>query len=171
MSFIAAKVAGDELPASHLDGRIDEVTPLFARKTADESVSNATTGSTLQNDDELFVAVAASTVYRFECLLHVSTSTTADFKTQFTVPSGATVRFGAPVITVAASAVFPFSLDNTIAATIEGSGVATFSVQYTGLIVVSSTAGTMQLQWAQSTADASSTTVKTNSFLWLQKMA
>lgn len=170
MGFTAYKTSGDEVPASYIQNLINDVRPIFARKTVDETVTNATTGTTLQNDDELFVSVAASTVYRFECNLGISTPTTTDFKCLFTFPAGLTMKYTLVCTTAGAAALFPFNLDQTTTVTIEGNAAVQGAV-FTGIIIVGATAGTLQLQWAQGTATASNTTVQAGSYLTLQKMA
>ena len=170
MGFTAYKTSGDEVPASYIQNLVSELRPIFARKTADETVTNATTGATLQNDDELFVSVAASTVYRFECNLGITTPTTTDFKCLFTFPSGLTMKYTLICTTAGAGALYPFNLDQTTTVTIEGNASAQGAV-FQGIIIVGSTAGTLQLQWAQGTATASNTTVSAGSYLMLTKVA
>ena len=133
----------------------------FIRKTANEIVNNSTT---LQNDDTLLAALAASEVVAFECALHVTSGTAPDIKFAFTVPSGATLRWGiiGPDITVnqtsngeSGSALTLFTAGVTLAG----------QIILLGTVVNSTTAGNLQLQWAQNTADASDTTVLANSWL------
>lgn len=133
------------------------------RKTADESVSSSTT---LQNDDVLKIALAASDAVEFSAVMFVSsTSSTPDFKMTFTVPSGASVRWhaeyfdganyqGSSVITGSGTTI-PFQ----VAANVVG------MVKLTGIVVNGSNAGDLQLQWAQNTSNGTSVTVQQRSFL------
>jgi hypothetical protein len=161
-TFTAAKTSGDELTASHLATRYAELTSLFVRKSADETVNNT---ATLQADDQLVLPVAASVTYRFMLRLIVNTNATADFKMQFTFPSGTTMSYDA----------FTGSNPDTAASSLQGpstqatisafSGVAADqTLHIVGMIITSTTAGSMGLTWAQNTANVSDTIVKTNSY-------
>src|SRR5262245_12791739 len=61
---------------------------LIARKTSDETVNNSTT---LQNDDNLLLAVTANEIWQFKLCILYNSSTAADFKMAFTFPSGSIV--------------------------------------------------------------------------------
>lgn len=61
------------------------------RKTSDETVNNSTT---LQNDDALLLAMAANETWFFTVYITNNTSTTANIKFAFTVPTGATLNWG-----------------------------------------------------------------------------
>jgi len=133
------------------------------RKTADESVSSSTT---LQNDDVLKIALAASDAVEFSAVMFVSsTSSTPDFKMAFTVPSGASVRWmaeyfdganyqGSSVITGSGTTVNFAVAANTLG-----------MVKLSGIVVNGSNAGDLQLQWAQNTSNGTSVTVQQRSFL------
>lgn len=156
-------LAGDEPTASQLN----DAYPLFVRKTADETLSST---ATVQNDDELLMAVPASTTYHFKLWLIINSGTTPDFKFGWSVPAGTTmswsVQEGAPA-TLAAALQGPF----TAASVPPINGVAADQIVIAeGLVIVSTTPGTMRLQWAQNTSTASNTSVKTNSWLRLWKM-
>jgi len=145
-----------------------------ARKTSDETVNNS---STLQNDDVLVVSVEANAVYRVECQIICSSSTTADIKTTFTVPAGATLRWGtyAPHRSVSSTTASTISANVFSAAGVAdvgGYGTST-NVLYVlrGILRMSSTAGSLQFQWAQSTADATNTTVRAGSVLHARRLA
>lgn len=165
MTFLAL----EELTAANLNAAFTAVTPLFVRKTSDETVNNS---AALQNDDTLVLAMAANTTYLLDLRLIVNTNATADFKYTFTVPAGATgnthLFTGSNPDTAATSLQGPSSITATAAA----SGVAADQVILVqGIVIVSSTAGNLQFQWAQNTANASDTKVKTNSYMVLTKVA
>lgn len=149
-------------------GGVKWITPTTAltetqvRKTADEVVTISTV---LQDDDHLTVAVAANTSYRFEALLRVTSNSSADIKAAFVVPTGATLTWS--------------GMANSNANSADGSGVAnsiaiTVStpviVQISGIVVTGSTAGNLQLQWAQNLA-SSTTTVHAGSVICLTTVA
>lgn len=149
---------------------------IWARKTANESTTLGST--TLQNDDELSVAVIANAVYFFECLLFADGSTTGDIKYAFTVPSGATLYASAQNAASTAAG----NGASSIIFGIEGSGTTgsggligigtKMPTVIRGTLVVGGTAGTLQLQWAPNGADGSNaTTVYAGSLLCLERIA
>lgn len=159
MAFTTVPGAGARPDASTFYALINELRPLFVRKTADETVNNSTT---LQNDDQLALAVEANVTYWLSMRLLMSSGATPDFKMLFTFPSGLTMKLHnvepTPTISV------PY--DQTTVAAVSGTG-ADATIQVEGLVVVSSTAGTLQLQWAQNTLNASNTIVRADSTMRL----
>lgn len=138
---------------------------LVARKTADETVNNS---ATLQNDDTLALSAVAIADYLFECSLRYSTNGTANLKWSFTVPAGAAIVYSALHIPAGGSALTMTELINT------GVGTADDSINYVrmlGIFQTVGTAGTLQLQWAQNTANASDTKVLSASFMTLQRIS
>jgi len=157
--------AGDILHA-------DDLNPLFAYKTADESVNSGTTGTTLQDDDHLFLSVAANTRYLVECFFAWTSPVAADFKFTFTTPVGVAGMWTAlnPTLASAVSAPYTGSLSWGSTGTFEGFNLDMFA-RVNGILVVGGTAGTLRLQWAQNTANASNTTVRQYSWLRLIKVS
>lgn len=136
---------------------------LFARKTADESVTSSTT---VQDDDHLFVQLEANSVYQFEMVL-LPQGATGDFKFQFSSPSGATV-FGSYLgYDAALTALAANYWDGTAVGV--GAGVTTPTTAR-GTIITGANAGRLKLQWAQNTSSGSATTLLTNSHLSLRKV-
>ena len=136
---------------------------ILLRKTADEGVTNSTT---LQNDNHLSQAVAANEVWEFEAfLLATSSSATPDIKVGFTWPSGATCTWQATSIdgTTLSNYVPVTASGSSIAPTITAS--ANTLIRIRGLLVVGSTAGTLQLQFSQNQSNNNATTLKLGSFL------
>lgn len=146
--------------------------PVLVVKTADESVTSSTT---LQNDDQLKYPLLANLTYVFNLLAFYEGSTTGDIKFAFTVPTGATLewaslRAGGSL----ASASFGTTTEDVL-----GSGTVAFGgangagtrlpFQARGIVVMGSTAGDLQFQWAQTTSDAVATTVFARSFLQVQR--
>lgn len=169
MAFTTAKVAGDELPASHLATRFTEVTPLYSFKTANNTAVNNST--VLVNDSDLFWAVAASTTYEFVLTVIYSSNATANFKWALTFPS-ATVSFGNVAPAIGGGALITAQSGYTSGTAI-GIGGAAFdqSLHIRGTIAVSSTAGTLQFQFAQNTANVSDSFTRLGSFGTLRKVA
>lgn len=142
---------------------------LYVRKTSDETVNNS---STLQDDDELLLAMVASATYQLYLRLIINSGTTPDFKAKFTVPASATGNLhcwtGSTPDTAASVLQGPFDLTTAAAF----SGVAGDQVVIIeGLIFTSATPGNLVLQWAQNVATGSDTKVKTNSFMTLDRWA
>jgi len=165
--------AGAKLRATVLEALITELRPIYARKSVDETVNGS---ASLQNDDHLVVTLAASATYEFEALIFYSSGTTPDIKFAFTFPAGATcswapvglkfdgVNFEAEVRTSTWQAASGTS--NAVAGT-----AATYdTARLRGIIRLGSTAGALQLQWAQNTSNGSNTTVKADSFLVARRL-
>lgn len=161
--------------AAEVDQLFDAITQAYgvrASKTGDETV---TTSTTLQNDDELTVAVSASTVYEVALRLYVHGNATADIKVALTFPSGTVQGWGGLSI-VAGSAGVSTSADveahafTTLVASPTSS--LTFGVPDTNgtLIIcwatvsIGATAGSITLQWAQNSS-SSTTTINAGSRL------
>ncbi|MBI2639308.1 MAG: LamG domain-containing protein [Candidatus Sungbacteria bacterium] len=141
------------------------VVSLQTRKSSDESVTSSTT---LQNDDELKLTLAANQTYTVDAVVFASSaSSNPDLKIAFTVPSGATMTLGY----IAAS---PNNL-TTQGELLNSSGTASqviplranapVVIHVKGTVVVGSTAGDVTLQWAQFTSNSTATTVKAGSYI------
>lgn len=143
------------------------------RKPANESVNSAGTGTTLQNDDDLFAALAANETVHFDAFLRHHGPVAADIKFAFTVPSGATLGW-APASGLRLSVGDAIVLQNETSSsgTAVSFGVATAArmIHLTGFVVNGSTPGNLQLQWAQAVADASNTTVAQESLLYIRRV-
>lgn len=143
-------------------------------KPADQTINDSTT---FQNDNALFASLPVSTTWEVEMLLSYDGSTTGDFKAGWaSPPSGATavlswagggtgassspVNMGGIIATISASSSFG------------GVGVGTaVPVWVRGTLTMSSTAGTLQLQWAQNTLDATILTLHAGSMLKLRQVS
>ena len=150
----------------------------YARKPASESVASTTT---VQSDDHLTFSLAASAVYELRAYLTVSGSTGGDFKTQwlFTGPASGgnhTTRYGIGpnTATTSASATsmqygrtawtspIAYGVDGTLSSHVEEGGL---------LDTTTGGSGTITLQWAQNTSNATSTVVGTGSYAILERLA
>lgn len=162
-------LAGQTGTAAAFNSAITAVTPLTAYKTADETV---TSSATLQDDNELFVTVAANMTYIVTGYLYVSsTSATPDFKAAYTGPASATFTNSLWGQTTTASSTIG-SIDVGVSTAIGSAhGRGTFNGPVTltifGLLTVAGTAGTFRLQWAQNTSDPAGVTLKAGSWLKL----
>ena len=143
--------------------------PVF--KTADQTVNNSVTRV---SDTHLTAAVEASAVYLVETYLIYNSSTVADINIAWAVPSGATIKWVSDGLSSAAANAVS-SLDRT--ALTAGSnrvmgGVAADAVAMpVGVLTVSATAGSLTLQWAQNTQEATDTKMLTGSWIRLTRIA
>lgn len=136
----------------------------IVRKTADQTVNNS---DVIQNDDHLLLAIGANEIWYVEFRLKGISAITPDFKFTVVAPAGASgwvwvgTHYGASPVIVSALG---------IGRTADGKG--NDQCYMIGAIVVNSgTAGDIQLQWAQDTADASDTIIYANSLLIAHKLA
>jgi len=164
--------AGQEPTAAQLQQLSDAITgdETIKVKAADQTVSNATSGATLVNDDTLYAAVAASTTYAVKAIIFYAAGTTPDMKITFTWPSGATMPWGLTGYTTAlAYQAVAFSAPASgTTFSVGGNGTSNdLLLIIEGTLTVSTTAGTLQFQFAQNTADATTTTVRAGSRLHL----
>lgn len=150
----------------------------YVRKAVTEAVSSANTGQALQNDDELFAAVEASSVYRFAGVLIVDGETaTGRFKGAGTFPAGATVNVASwGLSTSASSTTASVKVDVSQGSSWSGAGSGVAGVgtpipwRFEGNLVTGATAGTLQIQWAQLGAHATDTRVFAGSDLLVLKV-
>ena len=160
---ISQKAAGDEPSADDWNLFI----PTWSLKTSDETVNNS---ATLQNDDALFGAVAASATYLLRCHIVQNSGATPGFKLSVSLPSGATWYPG-KFICGSAVANQQFGVMSTAAISGITGAAANSVVDFEAAIVISTTAGSAQLQWAQNTANGSDTIVRAGSWLHLERVA
>jgi len=155
-------LAGDEPTA----GQVEELRGLRVYKLGIETVNGS---AALQNDDELFLTVEANAKYRFMARILFTSNTTADFKFGFTYPSGATATYTLLGIASGGASLSAFHQVESSGGALEGgTGIACLMF---GTWAISSTAGVLQLQWAQNTSNASNTQVLAGSFLELVKFS
>lgn len=166
-----AFIAGKALTA----GQLNDTYPLFAYKTADETVTNSTT---LQADNHLFLPIAANTTYVLEASIGTLSPTAADGKLLWTYPSGCLLDWGQHNVTTTATSNHDQGDWNyrrnagTQSTTLFWGGVGSnVWVSIDGLLRVGNSSGTLQLWWAQLTANASATFVSQGSWLLLTKVS
>jgi len=135
------------------------------RKTADQSVTSSTA---LISDTHLVMAMAVSEVYEFEFVLFFTAATAGDIKLALNVPAGATGSWGAfgpDTTTPTTYKSFQAAAFGDATTVTFGGNAANETLVLNGVVIQSSTAGNLQLRWAQSTSSATSTTIFANSFL------
>lgn len=146
---------------------------VFARKTADQSV---TSSITKVDDTHLSGSVLANGVYIVRWSLRTDGATAGDLRYAFVGPGAATMAWESAGLAAAdATNVAPSITDvaaigtDAVHGTI-GTG-STTRVDGSGLLLVSSTAGTFKLQWAQGTSSATATRVLTGSWMFARQVA
>lgn len=145
----------------------------IARKPGDGAVVNTTT---LASDGDLVIPMAANAVYTIECFLIYSSSTVADIRFVLAGPSGATGIISARNMDTTTSG-FSGSIDCGTVSLGSNWGAGGWGAssnatsRATGTVITSSTAGNLQLQFAQNTAEVSTTTLRANSWMKLTRIA
>jgi hypothetical protein len=126
-------------------------------KLADEiqnSAVNAT--ATLQNDDELFFSVGANETWTFRFMIQGNANATPDYKFAVTAPSGATCKISTADHEAGASVA---NLGCGVSTGLVTGNTANDLYEVVGTVTNGPNAGTVQLQWAQNTANAANSTI------------
>lgn len=129
-------------------------------KTADETVN---TSATLQDDDDLAdFLISAGVYYGWEALIVYDSGTTPDIKLAFTASQTPQVFYWSFATTVSTA-----TTASGTAAMAAGQGLATYVALHIrgSMLAHATTAGTLKLQWAQNTSDASDTTIYKGSWM------
>lgn len=155
---------------------VSDAIPLMlrVRKTADEAVTSSTT---LQVDDQLFLPVAANSVYLMDCYLFYNGAAdpAGGFGLDWTGPAGFSMDWSSFGVN---GAIGLGTMTDYDAVRLANNGlrnhgtnnVGTFmSMACRGTIVTAGTAGTVSLRWAQGASNATATTLKANSWLRFMK--
>jgi hypothetical protein len=143
---------------------------LIARKTSDEPLASNTT---LQDDDTLQLPVSANDVWLLKYNLKMTIPVTPSAKMAFTFPAGGDVNICGTEYNAAGTLVkisFQGTTTPTAPQDFLGS-TANRHIVLEGLFVNAGTGGTLVLQWAQNTSNASSVIMKAQSTLWGVKLA
>lgn len=146
--------------------------PTFVLKTSSEIVNNS---STLQNDNELVLAVEASAQYLLSMMLVYSSASAADIKLAWSAPASATMIWvphgiGSSVATLTGD-IFTQSQSISSTPALGGAAGLTSIAHVIGNLTVAGTAGNLQFRWAQDAATASDTTVLAGSWMRLERVA
>lgn len=183
VDYYPQPAGGQRLTASLLRSML----PQTVRKTADTSRS-ATTSRTA--DPHLAFDAVASAVYTFFGWIKYDGDNAADISLQLTVPSGAlgevmplgtgntvvSSTSGPALTTNTASSqgymVRTETLDVNTARTYGALSTSTqLGILFTGTVRMSTTAGTVSVDWAQAASSATATTVYTDGWLQFQRIA
>lgn len=171
-STIKTWSAGDILTAA--DQNAHPVQQQWVVKSGDETITSSTT---LQNDDHLFLSVAANTRYLLETfLMAIGSVNVQRIKLFWTAPSGSTLQwsllsvFGNATSSTDAMECGTLAIGDTGKINAVSSVTPTFSVPR-GILLTGGSAGTLQLQWAPDNVTANSATLKSGSMLRLTRLA
>ncbi len=139
----------------HIRDNFNAVPHLLAYKSADQTVNNSVT---LVNDSALSFAVGASDVWTIDVtMVHIS-NTTADIKVAFTMPASGVMT----LTSIWGSSAGAYTQHNfTVSGTSQDleSKTTEQSTRIYGRYMGGGTAGTLQLQWAQASAQVVDTKV------------
>lgn len=158
--------AGSAPPSSQL-------TPILARKTVDQQVLNSTT---FVNDTALTGPVVGSAVYEMATQVIYTAAAASKIQFGWSGPSGATLDWVVQALGVGVTAADE-GIFTALARTINDTkivgcdGTIPVAARLTGLLIVSSTPGSLTLQWAQAVAGATATIVKAGSYMVLKRVA
>jgi hypothetical protein len=143
----------------------------YIRKTVTESVTSSTV---LQNDDALTFTVAANAEYALSLFLFYdgATGLSNGISTALALPAGATVSGGKLTQTTPTSAFVVSAGSGTPIFTGDTSGPGTtWGVRLDFSVVVAGTSGSVTLQWAQETSNATATRVLAGSWATITRVA
>lgn len=174
MSFTAVPAAGAKLRASVLSSLITELRPIYAVKTADEPAIISST--TYQADDHLFLPFSAGITYELAGWIALEGPTAGDIKMRVSW-TGTLTRFDWGLSGLATTATTGegdlksvAQLGSTTSPSTEiimGTITANWSNILISGTVVTSTAGQLTLEYAQSASTATNTIVKKGSWMKL----
>lgn len=147
---------------------------LFAYKTGNTARSSTTT---VTADPHLTFTVEANTTYTLTALLIFDGHDLGDLKIGFTAPAGTTGSWwpGGPDSSASAFAASPRwgaltdVTSSTMAIGTIGAGTI-LAAEPRGLVITSGTPGTFSLVWAQNASNGTATTLRTHSWLRLDRM-
>jgi len=168
VSTYPAISAGQRITATLLTSML----PITIRKPADQSVTSSTT---LTNDNDLVASLEANATYELEGYLMAfgSTPGVGDMKIDFTIPSGATMKytsFGVVASSPATSYEATVNASSTARA-IGTNGSTDMGVPIRADIVMGSTAGSVQLRFAQNSSNATATGFRAGSRLRFRRIS
>jgi hypothetical protein len=140
-----------------------------------QAVAQTVNGSTtLVSSTYLTSAVVANGIYSFEAKILFTSGGTPDFKCGLVGPASAQAFYTVigDLITVSeyATVVRDESMDSPLTTSFDGSGTADCCI-LSGMIIVGSTAGTVAVQFAQATSNASDTQLLAGSTLQITRTA
>ena len=133
-------------------------------KTADETVNN---NNSTQADDALLVALGANETWMLRYFIKYNSNTTADFRYNISVPSGATYDS----LLQGDNNLGPLFYYRTSSDELVAGKGADWAFIFNAVVKTSSTPGNVVFNWAQGTAHASDTKVLIGSNIVAHRLA
>ena len=154
------------LNANQVIGAVGSI--IYKYKTADESV---TSSATIQDDDHLSFSVNANETWELSGEIQAdNASNNVDIKVAFQLPTSASMRIYTTGIQDAGGNAIQgnglLSTSNTTKTMQINGGVSTL-ITFRGIFITGSNAGAVKFRWAQGTSNASTTTVRSFSYMKL----
>lgn len=167
-------LAGQDLDDAFFNTSIDNARSVKYQKT-DITRNNTTT---YLDSTDLVVPVLANAAYTFESCFFIDSSTTADAKVRLSVPTGSAALIapwssgtGASTNTNAINQQAAAPVSNVVEWIVGGIGTGTvMSLRPVGWINISTTAGSLVIGFAQNTASAINSLLKTGSFFAITRV-
>lgn len=152
---------------------------VYAEKFRTSDAAPINNSAVLVPDSTLVVALPTAGRYHWNLILYYDGSVTGDFKLAYTIPAGASMRWGGigPATTVASgvgSAQFSVTGTSGTAISYGASGVGTANTVMLvshGAVVMGGTAGNLQVQYAQAVADPTDLVVRASSRLQVWRVS
>jgi len=143
--------------------------PRAVVKPTSQSVTSSTT---LVNDADLVLPADANAAYELSCQLFFIAAAGGDIKWTWSVPSGAGITYQDLHNEGGGTGLGNACLANSNAdtPTAAGGGSPVQAIRMTGTLTTGSTAGNVQLRWAQNASNATATQVRANSSLVLRRI-
>jgi hypothetical protein len=141
-------------------------------KAATESVISSTS---IQNDDHLFLALAANTTYWFQAMLLYDGPAGNGMDMAWSFPSGATMQWTVDSLGLGASGTADIVSRDRLQITgtpingTSGAGTSLVAVPK-GILTVGSNSGTIRLRWAQHTTSSTAVRVIAGSIMSIRKL-
>jgi hypothetical protein len=144
------------------------------RTAADQTLTASST--VLQNVTNMVAALPGTTgaIFQWYCRIFYDASTAADIKFAFTIPAGASMRWGLNSLGTGGTNPSPYATTNISGTALSAGAVGVGTGLYAiieGEVTMGATAGNLQLQAAQNAGDASVTLILTRSFMEVWRTA
>ncbi len=137
---------------------------ITVKKPTDQSVTSSTT---LVNDNDLKISINANDSMIVEGYLHTYCSSHwPHIQIAWTIPAGASMDIGSYIddVSLGSHETFTLTSSGTSTGTINTNS-GTVPIHFWGVVITGSTAGTIQLKWAQAVSSSTPMTVKANSYM------
>jgi hypothetical protein len=162
----------EKKPIVNYSGQLKELQPgdtlpsqsnvIAKSKSGDESVTSSTTS---QNDDHLVLNIGANETWLIQYDIFLTVGASTNFKWKLSVPSGGSAAAHVKPANSANGADISDATSDTTSTTSTASGSNHVHYQIFAKVTSSSTAGAVQLQWAQGTSNGTALTLKSRSKL------